>query len=290
MTNGEMRIAIDGVDHWVRVAGADQPGPPVVLIHGGPGGNAHMLEYSVGRVLAQTTPVVFYEQRGCGRSAWGGPYVMDRLVADLDGLRHALGLSSFVPVGSSFGGQVAAEYALAYRDRVEKLVLFAPAIWGPLRCAGRLASLDAIADEPFRARVRAHAGELSHAPGDLGFPDVEPLWREMGSLLPRFMLADPANEASVVPAPPEIGPCDPAFRDAFPLDLAGDRLLIDDLAGLDVPTLIAVGLYDRTVGVDACRDLADRMPDARLEVLARSSHNTIEEPDLLARLITGFLA
>ena len=57
-----------------------------------------------------------------------------------------------------------------------------------------------------------------------------------------------------------------------------------------MPTLVTVGLYDRMVGVDACRDITDRMTDARLVVLDRCGHNTVEQSEDHAARITEFLA
>jgi len=65
--------------------------------------------------------VVYYEQRGCGRSASPKDpraYSLSLLVADLDELRDALGLERIVPLGCSFGAEPAAEYALAHPIRV----------------------------------------------------------------------------------------------------------------------------------------------------------------------------
>src|SRR3979490_3246203 len=49
---GEHRIKINGVAHWVRVAGQDGGRPPIVVVHGGPGGNSYLCEQTFGPRLA----------------------------------------------------------------------------------------------------------------------------------------------------------------------------------------------------------------------------------------------
>ncbi|WP_018348184.1 alpha/beta fold hydrolase [Longispora albida] len=288
LTNGEHKLTLNGVEHWVRVAGAEHATTPVVLVHGGPGANAFLLERTVGPFMAEELTIVYYDQRGCGRSErTPGRYTMRDLVLDLEALRGALGAERIDLAGFSFGGQVAAEYAVAFPGRVRRLALGAPSIAGPLRCSGRLAAMDAVADEPFREKVRAHASTLEHLPGELSYPLVAGLWREMsGETAARFALHDPSFAGKI----PSLGiESDPDFgTDVFREPRPGN--LLDDLAALDLPALVVVGVYDRAIGVDACRDLADRLPGARLGILDRSAHSPIEQPELYAEHIRRFLA
>jgi proline iminopeptidase len=286
--DGEHRIALNGVDHWVRVAGAGPGGVPLVLVHGGPGGNAFSLEHSVGPHLAGKIPVVYYDQRGGGRSGQdpAGDYSIARFVADIEALRVALDAATVRLAGFSFGGQLAAEYAVAYPDRVDRLVLAAPTIHGPLARAARLAGMDAVGDAPFRAMLRAHVAGMAPSTAGPGLADLTPMWLAMGDRRANLMFADPARalDAPVLAAAP-----DPALRPEL-LDEPRARPLLDDLAEVMVPTLVTVGLYDRMVGVDACRDITDRMSRARLVVLDRCGHNTVEQSEEHAARITDFLA
>jgi proline iminopeptidase len=66
--------------------------------------------------------------------------------------------------------------------------------------------------------------------------------------------------------------------------------LADELAAVGVPTLVMIGLWDRHVGFDMARDLADRLPDAVLRVFQRSGHLIDEEePDTYIRAIIEFV-
>jgi proline iminopeptidase len=286
--DGEHRIGLNGVDHWVRVAGAPHGGVPLILVHGGPGGNAYSLEHSVGPHLAGRVCVVYYDQRGAGRSGHDprGEYSIAGFVADLEALRVALDAATVRLAGFSFGGQLAAEYAVAHRDRVDRLVLAAPTIHGPLARAARLAGMDAVGDAQFRATLRAHVAGIAPSDAGPGLADLTPMWLALGDRRAHLIFADPSR---ALDAPTLAAAPDPALRPDL-MDEARTRPLLDDLAEVTVPTLVTVGLYDRMVGVDACRDISDRMNDARLVVLDRCGHNTVEQSEEHAARITEFLA
>ena len=66
--------------------------------------------------------------------------------------------------------------------------------------------------------------------------------------------------------------------------------LADDLAALDLPTLILIGLRDRHVGVNLARSLADRLPRSSLRLFTNSAHlPDEEEPALYVAGIRDFL-
>ncbi|MEJ2750954.1 MAG: alpha/beta hydrolase, partial [Anaerolineae bacterium] len=65
---------------------------------------------------------------GFGYSDNTSPYTMPHLVEWLAAFRTALGLSPAALVGHSFGGTLAAEFALSYPGDVTRLFLVAPAL------------------------------------------------------------------------------------------------------------------------------------------------------------------
>jgi proline iminopeptidase len=67
--------------------------------------------------------------------------------------------------------------------------------------------------------------------------------------------------------------------------------LIEDAAKLDISTLVLVGAFDRTTGVDVARDLATAMPHARFVVFPESAHYPdIEEPEAYSATVAAFLS
>ncbi len=118
------RIAVPGGEVWYEVVGPDQPGTPLLCLHGGPGMPHDYLESLAD--LATSRPVIFYDQLGCGRS--GRPaddslWTVERFVAELGVVREALGLERMHLFGNSWGGWLALQYTLDRRPNLASLIL-----------------------------------------------------------------------------------------------------------------------------------------------------------------------
>ena len=111
-----MVITDDGHRLWTATVGS---GPPLVVVHGGPG--LWDMFGGLADGLADLCTVHRWDQRGCGRSEPGGPYTLARAVADLDVVRAAAG-DRVALLGHSWGAQLALSYALDHPDRVTRLV------------------------------------------------------------------------------------------------------------------------------------------------------------------------
>ena len=68
-------------------------------------------------------PVVVFDARGCGHSQGVPPYSHAQWAADVDGLRQWIGADKIVVAGGSYGGFIALEYAVAYPEHVQAIVL-----------------------------------------------------------------------------------------------------------------------------------------------------------------------
>jgi proline iminopeptidase len=237
--------------------------------------------------------VVYYDQRGCGRSAEpaeAGAFTMDHLVADLEALRVELGLDRIALLGQSFGGRIAATYATVHPDRVDRLVLHASPITGPLRPNAwslRPAMIDTVLGPRSRQRLRAQLAGLTDQAERFAAAhralDGDPAARA------RFLCHDPAKAPALLRILDEAERLGNA-RMGPALRLTGADDLTDALAEPDVPTLVVVGLADRSVGVDACRDLADRLPRGQLHLLTSSGHfPEHEQPEDYVEAVRAFL-
>lgn len=99
-------------------------GIPVLFLHGGPGGGCltehrRLFDPNIFRV-------VLIDQRGAGRSLPSGELGANTtldLVADLDYVREALGISGWIVFGGSWGSLLALAYAQIYPESVHGLVL-----------------------------------------------------------------------------------------------------------------------------------------------------------------------
>src|SRR2546427_10304030 len=125
-------VELNGVRIYTRRVG---DGPPVVVLHGGPGAHHDYLLPQYDR-LALGRTLLYYDQRGGGRSPVprDTPVGWREHVADLEALRGHWGLERGTLLGYSWGGLLAVLYALEHPDRIDRLALVAPA---PVTAAGR---------------------------------------------------------------------------------------------------------------------------------------------------------
>lgn len=117
---------------WIRVRGVDASNPVLLLIQQGPGlpmmNEARRFEDLLG--LEQDFTVVYWDQRGCGRSLRGPEeptgISIDAMVSDtvsiIEWLRDRFEREVFV-IGFSFGGAIGAFAAARRPDLVEALVV-----------------------------------------------------------------------------------------------------------------------------------------------------------------------
>jgi len=116
---------IRGVEIYERRAGS---GPPVIVLHGGPGADHGYLLPGFD-VLASGRTLIYYDQRGGGRSPVerSVPVGWQEQVADLEALRGAWGLETLTIAGYSWGGLLAMLYTVHHPERVARLALVSPA-------------------------------------------------------------------------------------------------------------------------------------------------------------------
>ena len=127
---------VNGVELYERRIGS---GPPVVVLHGGPGAHHDYLLPGFD-ALARGRELIYYDQRGGGRSpvAREVPVGWQDQVADLEVLRIHWELDRLTLAGYSWGGLLAELYAIEHPQRVERLALVSPApAWRSARISGR---------------------------------------------------------------------------------------------------------------------------------------------------------
>jgi pimeloyl-ACP methyl ester carboxylesterase len=115
--------------HIVELGDAHQDAPPIVVIHGA-GCNLEDMRLAFGERLAARHRVILIDRSGLGYSARKGrgsaPSYQAAIVRDV---LDRLGVPRAVVVGHSWGGTLAAAFALDYPHRVAGLVLLAPPLY-----------------------------------------------------------------------------------------------------------------------------------------------------------------
>lgn len=270
----ELRVPVRGGDIYVRVDGTAGRRAAVLLVHGGPG-SSHWY-FLPALALADTRPVVLYDQLDSGRSAVpNNPanWTVERFVSEIDAVRAALRLDRLHLVGHSWGASVAIEYAARRPAGLRSLVL-----------AGALVST-----RSWEASARKRLAELPPALADAirrGESVAD------GTASPAYTAAIEAYYARFLrrrPVPPAIA----AYRDALPL--ATNSKLYTTMWGpgetaatgtlryynaepllprIAVPTLFLTGEYDEMLPSEIAL-LARRVAQAETRVVAGAGHSAL---------------
>ena len=255
--------------------------PTAFLIHGGPGTDHTSLKARYAS-LSQRMQLVYFDQRGHGRSGRGNAknYTLDENVEDMEALRKYLGLGPIVSIGTSYGGMVAMAHAARYPDAVSHLVLVATAAHG-----GYVARTKQIAAE--RGTPEQIALCESLFAGRLDTPEkVRAYFEGTHSLYARKL--DPA--LSKVGLSRAILSPEPLNRAHGPDGFLRRLDLRPELASVAAPTLILAGRYDWVCAPEFSEEIHRLIPGSDLRIFEDSSHAVGgDEPQNFFDAIVGFL-
>ncbi len=293
MQDGQQHLELNGVKHWVRVAGAALHTTPLVIVHGGPGGSVYTFEQTTGAQLEQSQTIIYYEQRGCGRSSDArdlGSYTVPQLVDDLEQLRLALGLTAIDLLGFSFGAELALEYAAAYPQSVRRIVAHAPAsIFGSRIVEVQLQGFATVASADLREEIERIV-QASHSPESA----LEQVWSvvdiaTVDRLLFQDFSAAQRNRDTWLEFDTQFQPTSAMARNFQWLPRDPNHAL-EVLPKIQAQTLVLTGRFDRNGGASLNREVADLLPNSNFIVFKGSAHfPDIEETALYCKIVSDFL-
>jgi pimeloyl-ACP methyl ester carboxylesterase len=280
-------LDVDWREHqrWVDVA--DQPvntidlgdGPPLVFIHGLSGSWPNWLEQLP--VFADQHRVIAMDLPGFGHS----PMPHERITISgyarlLDGLLDELGIDAATIVGNSMGGFVSAELAIAFPQRVERLVLVSPAGISSYRNTRGTRALPALhRGERIVAAYTAWMASKSDMVAKRAF-----LRNATLGLVTRH----PGRLPAALAAEQLRGAGKPGFVQALEANLDYD--FRDRLPEIACPTLIVWGDEDRVITVRDAAVYAELIPGSRKVIYEDTGHMAqIERPDAFNSLLREFL-
>lgn len=122
----EDRVPVGSASLFVREIGRGQP---ILVLHGGPDFDQTYLLPDMDR-LSDSYRLIYYDQRGRGKSATGvrpEDVTLASDIDDVDKVREHFKLATTAVLGHSWGTTLALEYALRHPARVSHLVLMNPA-------------------------------------------------------------------------------------------------------------------------------------------------------------------
>jgi len=286
--HGEQRLQSgDGVEIWWNSAGS---GPPIVVIHGGPGLDHASLAADL-TPLEKTRTVIYYDQRGGGRSSLPADpalLTIDHHVRDLEALRVRLGLEKLTLLAHSFGPAIAARYAIAHPDRVERLIFLGPI---PPRKGTFF--------EDYGATLRSRIGEAGEKRADDAYKRMMEGTGVTAACRDYWAVGIPPRLAKGVDV--SVVKSDlctaPAAAIRFGMKTTGEATWASlgdwdwrvELEKVKAPTLVIHGDED-AIPLTQVREWISAMPAARILVLERTGHFPhAEKPAIVFPAIEEFL-
>jgi proline iminopeptidase len=282
-------LPVDRAMLYYRVIGQGQP---IHLLHGGPGFSHTYLLPDMDR-LADTFRLIYYDQRGRGKSARNVDLASVSIQSEMDDLEHMRAyfqLERVALLGHSWGGLLALEYALRYPERVSHLILLntAPASYDDCKLFEQERDANAPDDA---ALVQALQSTPAYEEGDLDARAAayRPYFRatlRSPDLLDRLIEHLQTGWTK---------------QDVLMARAIGERLwgetykspgydLLPKLTQLRIPTLIMHGDYD-FVPIACATHIAEAIPGARLVVLRDCGHfSYLERPDAVRTTLGEFFA
>jgi pimeloyl-ACP methyl ester carboxylesterase len=281
-------LDVDWREHqrWVTVNGSEintidmGEGPAIVFVHGLSGSWPNWLEQLP--VFAREHRVIAMDLPGFGHS----PMPHERITISayariLDGLLEKLGVSAAAVVGNSMGGFVSTELAIAFPQRVERLVLVSAAGISTYRHPG----VERI--EPYLRRMAPIVAVYT------GWTAAQSDWiarrRGLRNLSLGLVTRHPDRLPAALAAEQLRGAGKPGFMQALQANI--DYPIRERLPEIACPTLIVWGAEDKVITVADASVFEELIPDSRKVIFEDTGHMAmLERPASFNKLLDEFIA
>lgn len=242
-------------------------GELVVLLHG-IGGNKRNWHDNI-PALAEHFHVVAWDARGYGESDdYDGPLDFRNYADDLVRVIDYFGARRAHVIGLSMGGRIAMDFAERHPDRLASLIL----------CATHM-GFSHFSDEKKREFVQLRKEPLLNGgtPADIAGPVARTLIGPNASDEVFDKLVDSMSRLHKE-----------SYIKSIEATVMTDSH--DRLEEIEVPTRVVVGTGDRLTTPEIARDIAGRIPDAKLVEIPDAGHLlNIEAPEIFNRLAIDFI-
>ena len=293
-----------GDGHTLFVAQYGQPdAPAAVVLHGGPGSGTQpsVLEWFD---LARQR-VVLFDQRGAGQSQPHGEIINNdstKLVADIEMIRERLAIERWMVVGGSWGATLALLYAAQHAARIRAMVLRGSFLASQRELTWFFQSLRAMVPQAWDQLTQGwHDEQKQHVLATLGkqllhgseseAEDAATRWGSyeeaiMQAMSGKLDLPTASSKASLRAIGKYRLQAHYLLNACFTHE---DALLTAAEALANTPTVIVHGSHDLVCPPENAARLAQLMPHARLQWVARGGH-TPADPLIAAALREAVLA
>jgi proline iminopeptidase len=277
-TSGQVNTA-DSSIHYERIGASS--GVPLFLLNGGPGFDHTYLHVSpVWETLSGKRPIIFYDQRGTGKSSVvekEGKCALIDQINDLAALQDQLGYDRIDVLGHSWGGYLGMAYTARRPKNVRRLILVDSA-------APKIDDTLFLFKNIFPERVEKQ--EAVAFAGEMG--DQEAIQADLAVYLTMLCYSV------------EKGKEWQSKVSAKSYQHHVNQILWKDLQRFDLnpeirkftqPTLVITGRYDINVAPSVAYGIHQSIPNSRFEVFEQSGHAPwFEEPEAFADLVDQFLS
>lgn len=253
--------------HYETIGDPSKPAIVMVL------GLSHRIEHwgLLPGLLADDLYVVTFDCRGMGRSERRDEsYTVQDEVGDILAVMDAAGIARAAIYGRSRGGMLAQQSALSQPQRVRGLILSGTSHRGPLAVGSTDAVNRAMNFSPDMTREQIFETQ--------NIAMASPGWRERDPGAFAELLATDLD------APPR------RFAVNRQQEAIAAWSSYERLPEVAVPTLVICGEEDGMVPPENSRQIATRIPGARLELIPQCGHlPMLEQPRIVANLVLDFL-
>jgi pimeloyl-ACP methyl ester carboxylesterase len=257
--------------------------------------NTSVIERTFSARLREKLQLIIFDPRGCGRS--GGSLAdssLDDLLADIDGLRAALGHERIGLLGWSIFSLVGMDFALAYPNSVSRLILIGGLPSWPDSDDYRY--WETVASPERKVRLAANLARLEGSgvePLPPGAPEPDQLVRRWAQTLryaaygPRYWY-DATFDCAPLYADDE---WDMAQWDWLVAQVAPRHPNAAAIAGVKPPTFLAQGVWDFNAPPTRWAGVLETFRDCTYVAFERSGHYPFyEERELFDKALLEWLA
>lgn len=273
---------INGSKIFCRIIGSEEP---LMIVHGGPG-LAHDYLFESFQQLSYNYKLIFYDQRGCGRSEEfkeGQTATLETMVEDLEELRKELNLGKMNLVGQSWGAIIAINYILKYPQKVKKLILLEPA-------PGSSEYIQQVQQTILKRLSKEELEQLTMLSQNPGLRTDPDLFKEFMNVRMKTYFYD-----STFAKKKNFNYFDTEKIQKFfaSSTMFGTYLmnynLYDNMKSIDCPTLIIHGDYD-VIPTEAVERMGKEIKNAEIHIVKECGHFVhIEKPEFYFDTIRSFI-
>jgi L-proline amide hydrolase len=284
-------IQVDGGKLWYRMNGMEHLGkkPAIIAMHGGPGGTHRGLMPYV--ELADTYPVILYDQLGNGMSAKfvddindQSTWTVEHFVKEISQIREVLNLDEVIIAGHSWGGTLSAEYAVKNEKGLKAAIFGSPLISTPQWVADNREWITML-PQKYQDAINTH--EAAGTFDDPEYREAEDAFYDQhmchGECVDYGFRKDSKSGNRTM------------YRTMWgPSEFTANGTLKDydislKLHTVEVPVLMICGEYDEAAP-KSCKKFADMVPIAENVVVPNAGHAILgEAKDMVIATIREFL-